>query len=148
MKITFLSRFLGFTLAFYTGTILSVFILTVVKTAAFFPHEFLPWLWSQMKSDFFPFVIAELVRSPLMGFLFALVGPRWNSKISTVKFGVWCGAFACAFAFFFGMLGNSGSPFGRMILGTNLIEYFLLGLPVVLVLVSRWFVFGSPVPNR
>jgi hypothetical protein len=64
MKNSFFSRFLGFTLAFYAGTILSVFILTVVKTAAFFPHGFWPWLGDKRNRTSFLLSLPNLFVRP------------------------------------------------------------------------------------
>ncbi len=139
MKTSFFSRFLDFTLAFYAGSVAAVFVLTVVKTATFFPHHFWAWLLDWIRYDVFPIALAELFRSPLMGLLFALLGTRWLDRSSTIKFGLACGAFSYAVAYFFSVLGSTGGALAHVVINLNLIEYFMLGLPVAIILLSRFF---------
>ena len=109
MKTSFFSRFLGFSLAFYVGSVVAVFILTVVKTATLFPVHF----W------------------------------RWLTQSTTIKFGLACGAFSYAIAYFFTILVSMGGTLAQSVTSLNLIEYSLLGLPVVLVLLSRHFAWQN-----
>ena len=139
MKTSFFSRFVSFSVAFYVGSVVAVFILTIVKTATYFQHHFWPWLLSWMIGDVVPITIAELFRSPVMGLLFALLGARWLSRNTTIKFGLACGAFSYAVAYFFSVLGGNRGTLAQTVIDYNLIEYFLLGLPVGLVLLSRLF---------
>jgi hypothetical protein len=139
MKTSFFSRFLAFSLAFYGGSVAAVFVLTVVKTAVFFQHHFWSWLFRCIKGDVFPIALAELFRSPIMGLLFALLGTRRLAPSSTIKFGIACGAFSYAAAFFFSILGSTRGTLAQSVTSLNLIEYSLLGLPVGLVLLSRFF---------
>ena len=139
MKVSFFSRFLAFSLAFYVGSVVTVFILTVVKTATFCRDDFWSWLFIWIKLEVFPVAFAELFCSPIMGLLFALLGARWLAPSSTIKFGVACGAFSYAVFYFFGILGSIGGILAQAVSSLNLIEYSLLGLPVALVLLSRFF---------
>jgi hypothetical protein len=138
MKPSFVSRFLAFTVAFYVGSLVSVFILTVVKTAVFFQHHFWSWLLEWIQGDVFPVALAELFRSPLMGLLFALLGIRWLNRSAAVRFGVACGAFSYAVAYFFSIVGSTGGAMAHAVANFNLIEYFLLGLPIGLVFMARF----------
>ena len=139
MKTSFISRFLGFSLAFYVGGVAAVFVLTIVKTAVFFPVHFWRWLIEWMGADVLPVALAELFRSPIMGLLFALLGTRCLAPSSTVKFGVACGAFSYAIAYFFSILGSTHGTLAQAVTNLNLTEYTVLGLPVGLVLLSRFF---------
>ena len=138
MKTSFFSRFLAFGLAFYVGGVVATFILTVVKTASFFRHDFWSWVLACIKTDVFPIALAELFRSPILGLLFALFGTRWLDRPSTLKFGFACGAFSYAVAYFFSFLGSTGGALAQSVSDFSLIEYTLLGLPVVLVLLPRF----------
>ena len=142
MKLSFLSRFLAFTVAFYAGAVGAVFILEIVKTAAFLPHGFWSWLSAGIKGNVFPIALAELFRSPVMGLLFALLGPRWLERSATIKFAVACGAFSYAIAFFFSILGSMRGSFAPLVTNHYLIECSLLGLPVGLVLLSPFLPGG------
>jgi len=121
MKTSFFSRFLGFTLAFYTGSVVTIFILTLVKTATFFQVHFWSWLFEWIKDDVFPIALAELFRSPVMGLLFALLGSRWFAPSSTIKYGVACGAFSYAVTYFFTILNGMGGILSLLVANFNLI---------------------------
>jgi hypothetical protein len=136
VRTSFLFRFLVFSPAFCLGSVASVSVLTVVKTAVFFSHDFGSWLISWIEADVFPIALAELFRSPVMGLLFALLGTHWVERSSIIKFGFACGAFSYAVAYFFSVLGGTGGVVAQCVTSVNLIEYFLLGLPIALVLLS------------
>ena len=138
MKPSFLARFLGFSVAFYVGSVVGVLVLTVVKTAVFFQHHFWSWILGWIKDDVFPIAVKELFRSPIMGLLFALLGARGMAPSSTLKFGAVCGAFSYATAYFFTILRSTGS-LPQLYFRFNLIEYSLLGVPVLLILLSRFY---------
>ena len=139
MKTSFISRFVSFSVSFYVGSVVAIFILTVVKTATFFQHHFWSWLLDWIRFDVFPVAIAELFRSPIMGLLFALFGARWLAPSTTIKFGLVCGVFSYAVAYFFSVLGSTHGSLAQTVVDYNLIEYFLLGLPIALILLSRLF---------
>jgi hypothetical protein len=138
MKTSFFPRFLAFSGAFYGGCVVCVFLLTVVKTATFFQHDFWLWLLSWIKGDVFPIALAELFRSPLMGLLFAWRGSRLFTRREIVTFGIACGAFSYAVGYFFSVLAGTGGALARAVDDFSLTEGAILGLPIVLILLSRF----------
>ena len=139
MKPSFFSRFLAFSLAFYIGSVAAVFVLTIVKWAVFFQHHSISWLLSLITYDLIPVALAELLRSPIMGLFFALIGARWLARSSTIKLGIACGAFSYVIAYFFTVLRSAPGTLAQFVASLNLIEYSLLGLPVLLIVLSRFF---------
>jgi hypothetical protein len=143
MKNSFFPRFLAFSGAFYGGSVITIFLLTVVKTAVFFPAHFWSWIHEWMGADVLPVALAELFRSPLMGLWFAWVGSRHFGRREIMTFGIACGAFSYAVGYFFSILSSTGGILAQSVISLNLTEYFLLGVPVGLGFLSRFFT----VPN-
>ncbi len=140
MKTSFFSRFLTFTLAFYAANIIAIGVLTLIQAEVFFSHDFWRWLLSSIRLDVGPAALAELFRSPLMGLLFALLGPRTPDRSFIVKLAIGCGAFSYAVAFFISLAGNIPGQVAVSATTFGLIELSELGLPFAAILLARLFV--------
>ena len=137
MKSSFFLRFLLFSLAFYGGRIVVVFLLTVIKTAFFYNAHFWSALLDWIRFDVLPVAVKELFRSPVMGFQFASLGTRHLVRREIISFGAKCGISGYALAFVFSILAGKGEWLRQIISDFNLISIPLLGLPVVLILWPR-----------
>jgi len=141
MNISFFRRFLVFTLSFWVGTILSVSALTffhVVSEVVFIFHShFGGWLLDGLRYYVFPIALAEMFRSPLMGILFAWLGSSHWNQAAIIRFGIVCGAASYVVAWLLNLLGHmswSMAPYFQQ----PLAMYMMLGLPVALILLSRF----------
>ncbi len=140
LRLSFVSRFCRFTVSFYIGSVGAIIFLITIQTAVFKHPGFWSWWKNAMRFDVFPVAIAELLRSPLMGLFFALLGARGLVRASVFKLVLGSGAFCYALAFFFVMLGNIPGEIAVLPGTSDLIEVSEIGLPIIVVLASRWFV--------
>jgi len=147
-KASFLRRFGLLTLGLYLGAVLCVFVLTIVKIVCFFPYHFWHWLYYWSRYDVLPVALAELLRSPVMGLLFALLGARHLTPRGIFRFGAVCGMLAYATAHFISLLASTGRPYSTIIQDWGLIQAATLGLPVVLILLSRFLDWKNPPPGK
>ena len=138
MKLSFFPRLLVFALSFWGGTVSAIFLLTAINAACFFPRHFWPWFLDGIRFDLLPVALAEMFRSPVMGLLFAWLGSPDLSRSGMIRFGVVCGAVSYAVAGVINLASFapwSLAPYLRQ----PVAEYIILGLPVVLILLSRFF---------
>ncbi|HEY0256544.1 MAG TPA: hypothetical protein VGC39_03795 [Candidatus Methylacidiphilales bacterium] len=138
MKISFWQRFLAFTLSFWGGIVVALFLLKAVNAFCFSPYHFWAWFLDEIHYDVFPVALAELFRSPIMGLLFALLGSRKFNLRALIRFGAVCGGASYIVADAFNLAGFASwnlAPYFRQPL---VVEYIILGLPIVLILLSRF----------
>jgi hypothetical protein len=137
MKTSFFPRFLAFSGAFWSGTLASIFLLTAINAICFFPQHFWPWFLDGIHYDLLPVAGAEMFRSPIMGLLFAWLGnPRFSLR-TLMRFGAVCGASSYAVADACNLAGFASwslAPYFRQ----PGAEHIILGLPVVLIILSRF----------
>ena len=137
MKTSFFPRFLTFTLSFWCGVVISVFLLTAINAASFFHGHFWLWFANGIRYNLLPVAMAEIFRSPLMGLLFALLGSRDLGRPDTIRLGSVFGAASYAIANVFTLAGFASwslAPYFRQ----PMAEYIILGLPIALILLSRF----------
>jgi hypothetical protein len=137
MKPSFFPRFLLFSVAFYAGCVVVVFLLTVVKTAVFYNLHFWSALLDWTRFDVLPVAVNEFVRSPVLGLLFAWLGSRTLNRREIMSFAAKCGILAYGLAFVFTVLATKSETLRQIISDFDLIQIGLLGLPIVLILWSR-----------
>jgi hypothetical protein len=129
---SFFARFLAFTATFWSGAVSAFAILILIEQAFFFHGPFWPVLLGDIRGGLIPVAIAELFRSPVMGFLFAFLGRRQLNLRTVSRFGATCGALAYAGADILILSGRTDH------VQVPLTEYANLGLPVILILLSRF----------
>ena len=138
----FFWRLFVFTIAFYAGAVLCVTLLTVIKTAVFFNSHFWSALLDWVRFDVLPIALTELVRSPILGLIFAAVGTRKTSLIKIRKSGATCGVITYAAGYFLTILGSDDAAIRQVISDFGLVDVALYALPVLLILLSRFNIFG------
>jgi hypothetical protein len=138
MKISFFLRFCVFTLSFWGGIVGSIFLLTAINAACFFPRHFWLWFLDGIRYDLLPVAVAEMLRSPVMGLLFAWLGSHDLSRSGIIRFGAACGAASYAVASVVNLASFASWDLASY-LRQPVAEYIILGLPIALILLSRFF---------
>ena len=83
-----------------------------------------------------------------MGLLFAWLGSRHLSRREIMTYGIACGTLSYTVVYFFTILSSTGGTLAQAVDDFNVTEYVILGLPIVLILLSRfdsfWQLKGNP----
>lgn len=136
MKSSFFRRFATFTAGFFCGCVLCVAMLETVKTATIFSQHFWSALLLRMQYYVLPVMAAELIRAPIMGLFFALVGNRQVEIRKVANFGSVCGTLCYGVAYFLMIYGTKDRTVRQYISSYDLVQWSILGLPILLILGS------------
>jgi hypothetical protein len=132
----FLQRTLLYATGLFVGCTLCVSIITVAQKYTVSTPKVWPYVLDWFRFWVWPVMVAEMIRSPLAGLFYALLGPARYTRSRILGFGATCGLVAYGFAYFFSVVAGRGPEMRQIVSGWNLIQGSTLGVPLILILIA------------